>query len=148
MVQTSTTSTVHNGPTSDGRDWRHRAAYRDEDPELFHPVGDDGPALVQIAVATAVCARCPVVADCLSYALVVLPEGVAGGLTAEQRATLRRTRRSGARRAVGEAHQPMAAIEQQPPQGNQAPSSPRQHEDQAGAYGDDRGELALAEGVA
>ncbi len=89
MLQTSTTRTVHNRQS----DWRHRAACRDEDPELFHPVGDEGPALVQIAAAKAVCARCPVVADCLSFALIALPESVAGGLTAQERAEQRRRRR-------------------------------------------------------
>ena len=29
-------------------DWRHQSACRDEDPELFFPVGNTGPALTQI----------------------------------------------------------------------------------------------------
>jgi WhiB family redox-sensing transcriptional regulator len=76
------------------RNWRDRAACRLVDPELFFPVGNDGPALVQIAEAKAICARCPVVAQCLSFALVALPEGIAGGLTVEERRTRRRASRS------------------------------------------------------
>jgi WhiB family redox-sensing transcriptional regulator len=75
------------------RSWRDRAACRSADPELFFPVGDDGPALVQIAAAKAICARCPVVAECLSFALVAVPEGIAGGLTVEERRGLRDQRR-------------------------------------------------------
>ena len=44
-------------------DWRHEAVCRDEDPELFFPVGNSGPALTQIAKAKLVCNRCP----CLLY---------------------------------------------------------------------------------
>ena len=32
-------------------DWRHQSACRDEDPELFFPVGNTGPALTQIEEA-------------------------------------------------------------------------------------------------
>ena len=45
-------------------DWRHKAVCRDEDPELFFPVGNSGPALAQIADAKLVCNRCPVTTDC------------------------------------------------------------------------------------
>lgn len=72
-----------------GRDWRGRAACLDEDPELFFPVGHGGPGLEQVARAKAVCARCPVSGECLSFALVAVPEGVAGGLTGEERRALR-----------------------------------------------------------
>lgn len=75
------------------REWRSRAACRSEDPELFFPVGDSGPALAQVAQAKAVCARCPVLAPCLEFALVAIPEGVAGGLTAGERRGLLRDRR-------------------------------------------------------
>ena len=70
---------------------------RDVDPELFFPVGDSGPALEQVAAAKAVCARCPVVAECLSFALVVLPEGIAGGLSAQERRAFRRQRHRASR---------------------------------------------------
>jgi WhiB family transcriptional regulator, redox-sensing transcriptional regulator len=76
-----------------GGDWRCWAACRGVDPELFFPVGEYGPALAQIVRAKEVCAGCPVVAECLSFALVAIPEGVAGGLTGEERRVLRGKRR-------------------------------------------------------
>ena len=48
-------------------DWRHNAVCRGEDPELFFPVGNSGPALAQIAKAKLVCNRCPVSSQCLSW---------------------------------------------------------------------------------
>ena len=48
-------------------DWRHRAICRDEDPELFFPIGNTGPALLQIEQAKAVCRRCPVTQECLAW---------------------------------------------------------------------------------
>ena len=41
-------------------DWRHDAICRDEDPELFFPIGTSGPALLQVEQAKAVCRRCRV----------------------------------------------------------------------------------------
>ena len=72
-------------------DWRDRAACRSEDPELFFPVGDGAPALLQIAEAKAVCRRCPVVAECLTWALESgQGYGVWGGLTPDGRRELKR----------------------------------------------------------
>jgi WhiB family transcriptional regulator, redox-sensing transcriptional regulator len=75
-------------------DWRHRAACRDEDPELFFPITELGPGARQTADAKAVCARCPVREQCLRYALDNrLDHGIFGGTTAQERRSLtRRTR--------------------------------------------------------
>ena len=83
-------------------DWRHRAACRDEDPELFFPVGTSGPALLQITEAKAVCRRCPVWAECLEWALVSGQDhGVWGGMSEdERRAMNRRDQRTGRRLEV------------------------------------------------
>jgi WhiB family redox-sensing transcriptional regulator len=40
-----------------------------EDPELFFPVGTSGPALRDADAAKRVCARCPVITECLTFAL-------------------------------------------------------------------------------
>ncbi|MFC5290975.1 WhiB family transcriptional regulator [Actinokineospora guangxiensis] len=72
-------------------DWRHRAACRDEDPELFFPVGTSGPALSQVAEAKAVCTRCPVTASCLAWALDSGQDaGVWGGMSEDERRALKR----------------------------------------------------------
>jgi WhiB family redox-sensing transcriptional regulator len=72
-------------------DWRHRAVCRWEDPELFFPVGTSGPALLQIAAAKTVCRRCPVVAECLTWALDSGQDaGVWGGMGEDERRALNR----------------------------------------------------------
>ncbi|MGH3775594.1 MAG: WhiB family transcriptional regulator [Pseudonocardiaceae bacterium] len=80
-------------------DWRHHAACRDEDPELFFPVGTSGPALLQIAEAKTVCRRCPVNVECLNWALTSGQDaGVWGGMSEDERRALkRRNARTGAR---------------------------------------------------
>jgi WhiB family redox-sensing transcriptional regulator len=72
-------------------DWRHRALCRDEDPELFFPIGTTGPALVQVEQAKAVCRRCPAVQSCLDWALSSGQDsGVWGGLSEDERRALKR----------------------------------------------------------
>jgi hypothetical protein len=74
-----------------GRDWRDRAACRGStDAELFFPTAEAGPArAAQVAAAKAICARCPVIAECLAEALVRIPYGICGGLTESERRRLR-----------------------------------------------------------
>lgn len=77
-------------------DWRQRAACIDEDPELFFPVGTTGPALDQLERAKAVCRRCQVIDECLEWALSTSQDaGVWGGMSEEERRSLRRTRARG-----------------------------------------------------
>jgi WhiB family redox-sensing transcriptional regulator len=72
-------------------DWRHEAACRDEDPELFFPIGNTGPALVQIEEAKRVCRSCTVVDECLQWAMETSQEaGVWGGLSEDDRRLARR----------------------------------------------------------
>lgn len=73
------------------RHWRTDAACRGTDPDLYFPAVESGPVYDrQVANAKAVCADCPVVSLCLEEALVHLPDGVAGGLTADERRAVRR----------------------------------------------------------
>ncbi|MBI1757996.1 MAG: WhiB family transcriptional regulator [Actinobacteria bacterium] len=71
--------------------WRSRAACRNEDPELFFPIGDTGPAVRQIVDAKAVCDRCPVEAYCLTWALTNgIRHGIWGGMDMEEQERSRR----------------------------------------------------------
>ncbi|MFE0774164.1 WhiB family transcriptional regulator [Streptomyces sp. NPDC058861] len=80
-------------------DWRHNSVCRDEDPELFFPIGNTGQALLQIEEAKAVCRRCPAMEQCLQWALESDQDsGVWGGLSEnERRAMKRRAARNRAR---------------------------------------------------
>lgn len=74
--------------------WRRNAACLNEDPELFFPLGTIGPAVFQVEEAKAVCRRCPVVSECLTWALEASVEhGIWGGQTEDQRRALQRRRR-------------------------------------------------------
>ncbi|MFN2558024.1 MAG: WhiB family transcriptional regulator [Nitriliruptorales bacterium] len=74
-------------------DWRSQAACIEEDPELFFPVGSTGPAVDQAEEAKRVCARCDVREPCLEFAIGTNQDaGVWGGLTEDERRTLKRAR--------------------------------------------------------
>jgi WhiB family redox-sensing transcriptional regulator len=77
-------------PAPEGN-WRQRAGCRDEDPELFFPIGTTGPAERQAEEAKAICRRCAVMADCLDWALDTGQEyGVWGGTGEDERRALNR----------------------------------------------------------
>ncbi|MCF6470200.1 WhiB family transcriptional regulator [Nonomuraea sp. MG754425] len=72
-------------------DWRHRAACRDVDPELFFPIGNTGPALMQIEEAKQVCRSCSAVESCLKWALESGQDaGVWGGMSEDERRAVKR----------------------------------------------------------
>ncbi|MFJ3891126.1 WhiB family transcriptional regulator [Streptomyces rubrogriseus] len=76
--------------------WRDAGACTQEDPELFFPIGNTGPALLQIEEAKSVCRRCPVLERCASWALERGEDhGVWGGMSEDER---RRLKRRAARR--------------------------------------------------
>ena len=71
--------------------WRNSATCLGEDPELFFPIGNTGPALLQIEKAKVVCRRCEVVDICLSWAIESRQDsGVWGGLSEAERRALKR----------------------------------------------------------
>ena len=79
--------------------WRDKAACLEKDPALFFPVGNTGPALLQIEEAKNVCRTCPVIEQCLSWAMETGQDaGVWGGLSEDERRAMKR-RAARARRA-------------------------------------------------
>lgn len=71
--------------------WTVRAACRDADPDLFFPLGASEHSPAQVEAAAAVCAGCPVTAQCLTWALDTGQDhGIWAGTTPEERRTMRR----------------------------------------------------------
>ncbi|SKY30317.1 WhiB family transcriptional regulator [Mycobacteroides abscessus subsp. massiliense] len=74
--------------------WTKDALCPQVDAEVFFPVVG-GPGRTMAKAAKAVCAQCPVSAECLEYAFRVNEEyGVYGGLTAHERMVMKRGRAS------------------------------------------------------
>ena len=59
--------------------WRNDAVCLDEDPELFFPIGNTGPALLQVEKAKVICRRCEVVQTCLRWAMEYRQDAVVWG---------------------------------------------------------------------
>ena len=79
--------------------WHRQAACLSVDPELFFPNGSTGDHARQAAAAKRICMSCPVRVACLEFALESRQDfGVWGGLTEEERRSLRRSRQRRARR--------------------------------------------------
>ena len=71
--------------------WRFEAACGEADPELFFPIGNSGPALLQVQDAKALCHTCPVLEQCRQWALDFGEEaGVWGALSEDERRAIRR----------------------------------------------------------
>lgn len=76
------------GPLMDLWEWQYEGACRDLDTELFfHPDGERGGTRRRRAeAAKAICATCPVIAQCRAHALRSRePYGVWGGMSEEER---------------------------------------------------------------
>jgi WhiB family transcriptional regulator, redox-sensing transcriptional regulator len=68
--------------------WRHYAACRGQDPEMFFPSGDSDLAYRQLQQAKAVCAGCAVRSVCLEWAVLAgVKHGVWGGRSEDERRT-------------------------------------------------------------
>jgi WhiB family redox-sensing transcriptional regulator len=81
------------GPVADIWEWQFDGACRDADPSVFfHPEGERGPSReARDRAAKAICASCPVIAECAAHALAVRePYGVWGGMTEDEREELYR----------------------------------------------------------
>ena len=75
-------------PVVESWEWQYQGACRSLPTEMFfHPDGERGPRRVaREKAAKAVCASCPVIAQCRAHALATQePYGIWGGLSEEER---------------------------------------------------------------
>jgi len=88
-------------PGDDMGPWSPAAACRKADPELFFPMGPSGLSREQTRRAKAICQQCPVLESCRSWAMAypkLAEYGVWGGLSEDERRTLRGRELRAARR--------------------------------------------------
>lgn len=88
-----TTGSAHGLTTPRAADWRDASNCRGQDPALFFPQGDSGPWLLCIEQAKAICRACPVIEACAQWAFDNRENyGIFGGLTEQERASIRRAK--------------------------------------------------------
>lgn len=86
--------------TWNNEDWRELGSCRKLDTNMFFPIGQTGEAEIKIARAKNVCGSCPVVQQCLEFAITTNQEyGVWGGHSEEERRVVRRQWRARQRAA-------------------------------------------------
>ena len=72
-------------------DWMLEGGCVYSDTELFFPVGSSMKAMKQSNEAKAICMECPVVTECLEYAIRTNQDsGIWGGTTEDERKSIRR----------------------------------------------------------
>jgi WhiB family transcriptional regulator, redox-sensing transcriptional regulator len=82
--------------------WMTVGACRDEDPELFFPIGAGDAGADQTQRAVAVCGLCVARTECLRYALDNgVKHGIWGGRTEQERLAMLRSRRGHSRTGPG-----------------------------------------------
>jgi WhiB family transcriptional regulator, redox-sensing transcriptional regulator len=82
-------------PVEGPNGWREMGNCRDRDPNLFYPLGRGAAAAAQAEEAKVLCRTCPSREPCLAFALSTHQElGVWGGMAADERRRLLRSRRT------------------------------------------------------
>jgi WhiB family redox-sensing transcriptional regulator len=111
-IRITTAMAGSGGPMMDDTlpDWRAEAACVASDPDLFFPFAAGAVSARQANQARRICARCPVRAQCLKFAMDI-PEahGIWGGTTPQERLRQRRRERERNRRPPGHVTSGLAA---------------------------------------
>lgn len=96
MTITATDTRLATKPAAPPALWRASGACSRVDPELFFPVGENKEARQQAETAKWICRRCPVVSECLTWALETRQDvGVLGGKTEAERFAIHKRRGPG-----------------------------------------------------
>lgn len=65
---------------------------RTRDPDLWFPIGFSGPSVLQAELAVSLCHSCPIEQACLEQALAIMPAGIWGGTTEQERNAIKAKR--------------------------------------------------------